>query len=280
MRLPNGGRGGPRQAMKDERGDTSRTAAVERTEAEGVAGSAEGQRTPSRREMRWIRTTHQERSRQTLERILAAAETLLLERDFEQISVSEIAQAAGSSVGAFYARFRDKEALLHLIHERFCEEGIATADDALDPARWEGASASEILDALAAFMTEVHRERARLLRTFVLHACTTRPEFLQRVRRLNEHLFARLHALMRERMDGFGHPDPEFALSFGMRMVAATLTSRYVLELPADAGEKTLPPAVVAEELSRAYHGYLGVPYPGQAHSREAADGRSAASGA
>ncbi|MDH4248846.1 MAG: TetR/AcrR family transcriptional regulator, partial [Deltaproteobacteria bacterium] len=60
----------------------------------------------ARKELRWINRPQQMRAQHTQERILAATETLLAERDFGAVSVTQIAKAAKSSVGAFYARFR------------------------------------------------------------------------------------------------------------------------------------------------------------------------------
>ena len=75
---------------------------------------------------------------------------------------------AGSSVGAFYARFADKDALLHALYDRYYQEAIATADEALDPARWEGATIPEILSAVVVFLVEIYRERTGLMRAFAL----------------------------------------------------------------------------------------------------------------
>ena len=46
----------------------------------------------------------------------------------------DVLKRAGSSVGAFYARFTDKDALLVTLHERACEQTITLADELLDPA--------------------------------------------------------------------------------------------------------------------------------------------------
>ena len=70
--------------------------------------------TPSR-----VRPPKQARSQQTLERLLVAAETLLAERPWEQIGVAELCAAADASVGAFYARFTDKDALLDLLADAY-----------------------------------------------------------------------------------------------------------------------------------------------------------------
>ena len=78
----------------------------------------------------WVKPTHQARSQETLERILEAAEELVSERGFDNATVSEIVRRANSSVGAMYARFNDKDSLLVCLHERFCEQALATADTA------------------------------------------------------------------------------------------------------------------------------------------------------
>ena len=65
--------------------------------------------------LRWVRPPQQARSQETLHRILDAAEVLVAEKSFEDASVSEIVRRANSSVGAFYARFEDKDAVLRVL---------------------------------------------------------------------------------------------------------------------------------------------------------------------
>ena len=75
----------------------------------------------------WVRAPQQARSQATLGRLLDATEKLLDDRPFDELAVADICKAASSSVGAFYARFPDKTALLHVLHERLCDEARATA---------------------------------------------------------------------------------------------------------------------------------------------------------
>jgi AcrR family transcriptional regulator len=53
----------------------------------------------------------QKRGQITYDALIETCFDLLLEREFDEISVAEIAQQAGYSVGAFYARFRSKDEL-------------------------------------------------------------------------------------------------------------------------------------------------------------------------
>src|SRR4051812_25812680 len=95
-------------------------------------------------ELSWVRTPRQARSKDTLERLLDSALELLEEGSFAEASVQKITARAKSSVGAFYARFSDKDALLQHVHQRYADEAIATADKALLPERFLGVPLADI----------------------------------------------------------------------------------------------------------------------------------------
>ncbi|MCD2196010.1 TetR/AcrR family transcriptional regulator [Actinomycetospora endophytica] len=63
------------------------------------------------------RRPSQERSRATVERILDAGRSVLLERGFEGASTNRIAAAAGVGPGTLYQYFPDKEAILERVVE-------------------------------------------------------------------------------------------------------------------------------------------------------------------
>lgn len=68
----------------------------------------------------------QERGSRTRDKLLAAGLQLITSRDFDSMSVAEIAQAAGCSVGAFYQRFRDKDAFFGALVVHYVSEAKAT----------------------------------------------------------------------------------------------------------------------------------------------------------
>ncbi len=70
----------------------------------------------------WSQPVHQNRSRETRDRILAAAETVFAEKGYDGARMVDIAEAAGCSIGALYARFKDKDALFGGIVEAFSAE--------------------------------------------------------------------------------------------------------------------------------------------------------------
>ena len=64
----------------------------------------------------------QERSRQTMNRILDAAESLLKTSSIDRIGIAEITATAGVAAGSFYTRFADKEDLLEKLFERYLDD--------------------------------------------------------------------------------------------------------------------------------------------------------------
>ena len=205
----------------------------------------------------WVRAPLQERTRKSLSQLLDAAEALINEKGFEDAGIQEIAKLAGSSVGGFYRRFKDKRGLLHALHERFCEEARATADDALDPARWADASLREIVQSFTAFLVEIARARERTLLAFLLNGATDET-MRARSEALNDSIAETAGNLLEARSDELGHADPRVAAAFGLRIVMAALTNAAMLR-----------PAIMplsddrfTDELSHVFACYLESPSP------------------
>ena len=78
------------------------------------------------------RPAHQARSRETRDRLLAAAERVFEAKGYEGSRIADIAKAAGCSVGAVYVRFKDKEALFNGIVAEFAAESAANLASAAD----------------------------------------------------------------------------------------------------------------------------------------------------
>ncbi|GAB5413405.1 MAG: hypothetical protein Cons2KO_10080 [Congregibacter sp.] len=69
--------------------------------------------------MTLIHSPKQARSLDTQEKLLQALEEMLGERSFEQITIRDLAERAGVASGTVYRRFKDKEAMLPVLYERF-----------------------------------------------------------------------------------------------------------------------------------------------------------------
>ena len=209
-------------------------------------------------ELRWVRPPRQARSQLTLDRILDATEVLVSEKGFDDTPVAEIARRAGSSVGSFYSRFADKDALLDALHERFLAQAMATADSALDPARWQQTSIEEIASAVVRFLVEIHREQRGLLRAFTVRMRTD-PEFLVRRERLAQHVAAGLSALLLAHRAEIQHADPQRSVGFALTMVFGVL-EHSILFGEMRSGAFAWTDDELSTELARALLAYLVVP--------------------
>ena len=67
----------------------------------------------------------QQRSRERVERILAAATSLIEELGSDALRMSDVAERAGISIGSLYQYFPDKGSIIRILAERFNEEGRA-----------------------------------------------------------------------------------------------------------------------------------------------------------
>jgi AcrR family transcriptional regulator len=205
--------------------------------------------------LEWVKPPRQARSAQTLERILEAAEELIAERGLEGTTVVEIARRAGSSVGSFYARFPDKEALLLSVLERFYEQSVATAKQVLDPERWQGVTLQDALRPAFLFLLHVFRERRGLITTFTLRAARE-GDVAALGERLGQIVAAQVYELLQVRREQVSHPDPREAVRFATWMVLSALEAR---ALHTTEAQSQIPEELIASELTRMCTAYLGI---------------------
>lgn len=174
------------------------------------------------------RPPKQRRSQQTLERILLAAEELLREKCFDDVSVAEIVARAHSSSGSFYARFPDKRTLLHALHERFGERVRRETDALLAPEKWEGASTQELIEEVVKHLVALFEAHDGVLRAALSEAVRDHT-FTKRAASIALRVRERLWDLLEPRRPEMKITRFEESFHFGFRMVLATLDQRLFL---------------------------------------------------
>lgn len=95
------------------------------------------------------RSPSQQRSRERVERMLAAASALIAEQGSDAMRMGEVAEKAGVSIGSLYQFFPDKRAMVWALAERYSAESQACISAALkDVSDAEGLKQafSELLD--------------------------------------------------------------------------------------------------------------------------------------
>ncbi len=200
----------------------------------------------------------QARSEETLERILVAAEQLIGAKGFADASIPEIARRAGSSVGGFYARFRDKDARVRALEERFFRDELARVEALMQRAR--GRDLASIVRLAVAELVGEMRERRNLIAAFV-HRATRDPSSLAGVLRFRASVALRMAALVLPLRDQFSHPNPELAIDLGVQFAFA-LTLQLALIGELRAGGRALSDRALADEIGRNFLAYLGAnPY-------------------
>ncbi|MCV7193968.1 TetR/AcrR family transcriptional regulator [Mycolicibacterium brumae] len=73
----------------------------------------------------------QARSRAALERLLSAAQEVLVTRGFDEFTIAAVAEKAGVSVGGVYRRFTGKDQLLETVLDRALDDLQSTVSAAL-----------------------------------------------------------------------------------------------------------------------------------------------------
>jgi AcrR family transcriptional regulator len=176
-------------------------------------------------DLHWVRIGQQSRSQKTQESLLEAAAALFSEKGADATSVADVGARAGCSVGALYHHFRDKKALLYAVFDRMSEELRATTRDAVDPARWEGASIADILRSYLEFSLEVGRDRPVFKRAGQ-EASRSDPALREHLAELRSELYQGLTELLLARRDAIGHPDPVLATGFVLDQLGSMLQTR------------------------------------------------------
>src|SRR5262249_21264431 len=90
---------------------------------------------PSRTRLTARRLPAQQRSRDRLERILAAAQKAIAGKGSDQVKMSEIAELAGISIASLYQYFPDKSAIIRTLADRYNAESRKCIEIALSDVR-------------------------------------------------------------------------------------------------------------------------------------------------
>lgn len=178
-----------------------------------------------------LRPAQQERSRRSEELLVRAARALLRQKDFDRVTIGEIAREAGLSVGGFYARFRDKDVLLDVLEADLLAEMRAAFDRALDAAAAGGYDAADVVAAYVRVMVqELRRHRREIVQLRRFAGRSPQSGSRRRLQEFNAHVHGRLRALLRERLAAVRHPDPELAINLGLFFVSASAREALLTE--------------------------------------------------
>lgn len=179
-----------------------------------------------------IRAPEQARSRETMDRILAAMEKLLEEKPFERITIQEIAQRSDTGVSSIYARFRDKQILVLGLHARLRDQTLECLEPLTDPDRWSDKSTKQIIASVVPHCVKYYRKHAALLRAALR---IDLPEMRERQAGVLQFASERFSAIFVPRYPGHTK-EIEFAIDGSVRMLASIMYTSFLFN-DLDVGE-------------------------------------------
>ncbi len=167
----------------------------------------------------------QRRSHESLERILDAAESLIRERGFDNMTIAEVVQRSGSSVGSIYGRFNNKLGLLRAVQLRY---HARVQNDIFAAFSGDHPRDESLEEAVARIVTVLSRHvlnEPELFRAFVLQAVFDAGVRAQGERTNAERRNKVVEVLLVHRAE-IRHPDPEIAARWFYTACMATLRER------------------------------------------------------
>lgn len=203
----------------------------------------------------------QARSRASQKRLLDAAEAMLEKHGPEGATLPRIAKEARLSPASVYRRFRDKDALMAAVFDRFAEAGARELASEPDTKAIRGLGIRGLARQWIAAMIGGLSHRTPLIRAALLYSQQHRDApFVRRKEELEVQGFERLAKLFLLFRREIKHEDPEYAVRYAMMMVAVSLKELIVFE-NARLFEKILPldHDRLKEELPRVFLRYLGL---------------------
>jgi len=178
-----------------------------------------------------VRAPQQERSRDTLRRMFDAAERLMAERSFEKITVQQIVKEAGTTIGAFYTRFKDKDALLESMHAEHIAENVALYEQTMSDL--PGLAAHDRLELLVEMIGSAFRSRPALMRsgTLVFWNNPSGSKFgatLTKTHKDFSYQIRRLRGELQKIAEDLDHPSPSGAANFALKIMLASSRQHFL----------------------------------------------------
>lgn len=169
-----------------------------------------------------VRPPSQARSAATMERFVAATRELLEERSFEDITVADIVNRAERTVGSFYARFEDKDAVLSLLLDRLDARIRDLVRAFCDPVRWDGAPVADFVAESVKLNVHTYRRSGPLFRAALAALATDASFRARRCATMQMSAEAQKRFLL-TRADELGCADVERSSDAVFELVSSTL---------------------------------------------------------
>lgn len=172
------------------------------------------------------RKPQQDRSRQSYERMLDAAEEILSTDGIAALTLAQVSRRSKVSIGSIYCRVDSKSDLLRALHVRVMDRMDLEFGAAMNRLRRKQFALGELVPALVRELAYFHRKHAPALGAFIELGSTD--EIIETVGKQHYQQTAMdFRILLLEHRDEFVHPEPERAADACFLLIYGTL-ARYL----------------------------------------------------
>lgn len=172
-----------------------------------------------------IRQPRQDRSQETMVRILDAFEKLLRERAYRSITISAVAAASSTGAGSIYARFDGKRSILFAVHARLRERVRIYYRSLFDPVTAAGESIEAAIRRITQGMFAWHRQNEAVIKTSLILGD---PDIYQGISTSFRPNGAQISLLLRARMPSLSEQGAMTAAIAILQITMATLQQRAI----------------------------------------------------
>lgn len=199
----------------------------------------------------------QARSQATFSALIQAGRQVMGAKDFEAVTINEIARAAGASIGAFYGRFSNKEVFFSAIQEITVSDIEAGMRVLLAQPAVKQAGDNEFLFAIARFWVGFYRTHRGLYVASFKHS-RTRPGAWTPFKRLGRNLVSLVIKQFAPRLQRLRKPRSEREIRIAFQFVNGLLVNAVVN----DPGPLSLDDAEMERSVARFLCAYFGIQAP------------------
>jgi AcrR family transcriptional regulator len=199
-----------------------------------------------------LRAPAQTRSRASMEALLDIGRRLIEERGIDDCSMSDVAEAAGSSIGSLYFRFGNRERFISEVMQRQIRSAREDFERLIAGLNASAKAPDEVITSVTQWTVDVFGQNKGLLRAQLRRALENPQEwrpFQDFARYLVEELITVLERFTRLRVD----PDWQLHVRIAMQTLFGTLNN-ILINRP---GPLDLDDRATAEELSKVVVRYL-----------------------
>ncbi len=169
----------------------------------------------------------QARSRLAQERLLRAGDAVFASKGYDKAHITDIAAAAGYSIGTFYGRFRDKEALFAALQLRFAKRGRANIERFFDLQLSQDTAPAALIETYITATSRVLTRNSGFFRAMYQRSLAGEADaYWPELRAATRLAGMRLAAFIRKQVPEVGGPELDERCVFCLRTVEGMLVHR------------------------------------------------------